>query len=1254
MAVPLASAFIRLEPDENLSGFQKSGDKAGQTAGKSYADGFTRDASGRLRQANGRFATDAQKRMIEGGGASGRGFGNAFSKEGGGVISRGFGKLKSELGPLLVPAGIGAAVLAIGKIGTQYEDNLNILKSVTKATGDQMAQVSEKARQLGSDVTLPGVSAAGAAEAMTELAKAGFSVQQAMDAAKGTLQLARVANMSEAEASEIAANAVNAFGLEAKDTTFVVDELASAANTSSLEVKEASDSFKMAAAVFSAFQGKAVGSKESITELNTAIAILGNNGIKGSDAGTSLKQMLLQLTGPSHRAKNSMEAIALAAGGAEGSLKNLYITVGSGKNKVQQDTGLTLMQAALTGTQKQSDLALEELSKLNPALADVGDIAYDASGKMRPLRDIIDLTTRGLKGETEENRNAALTQIFGADATRSIIALMKGGLPVYDKQRAAILQQGSAADFAAAKNAGLKGAIDNVRSQLENAAIGIYNVVKGPLTTGLNDFAKVLAATFSWIGENLGTLRDWAVAIGAVTIALRVNSAMIAIQAGGSLVNYIKSIRLVTATTRLWAAGQALLNVTLLLNPIGLVIIAITAFVAGFILAYRHVGWFRKAVDAAWAGIKVAIKVTVDWITGTVWPSLKRAWDAIAAGALWLWRNALLPAWNGIKIAVSTVIAAVTAVMGGLVAAWRGVAAAAIWLWQTILAPVFGAMRKFFEIWWLVIEVIFVGLYRILQFTVGGAIKIFAALWQAVWTQVKAVFQLWWNGIKVIFGLFVTYIGGPFVAGLRGLQTAFSVVFNAIRTKLQEWYSTYVKPVFQQVQAAWKVLAGALTQVWTGTVKPMLQKFMDFIRKDVPGAFDVGVKAIGKAWDVVKETAKKPVAFVVNQVINPFIGGLNKAAALVGVKDRVEPIKGFADGGRIPGFANGGRIAGMPAATDNRQAMVSGLGPVKLMGGEFVVNAKDTRKALPLLKWINGGMKRGAGRIASMVGRPVTGMPGDGSEGWAFKGGGLVGWASDVWGAITDPVGAIKKPFEQILGQIPGVGMIKDFLIGSAKRLLNGAIAWITGGTGGGKVGAAQQFVRSQEGKPYVWASAGPGGYDCSGIVSAAYNVLKGKNPYAHTFSTGGLPGPWFDTGKKIGALVAGWSHPGQSPAGSVGHMAGQIGGLPFESTGSIGVRVGGSARKVGQFANVGVARAGGGLVEFPVKLYDNGGAWPSGTLGMNMSGRTEYVSTRAGGDDGTTVVEIHIHAGVIGSQTELDGWLEKGIKRLKNQRKLP
>lgn len=1256
MSVALASAFVRLRPEVNKSEWTKSGQESGSNfadgytrgadgklrdsqgkfvkdsgaaggkAGAEFGDGFYRDASGRLRAANGRFATDAEKAAIDGGTRSGKGFAGGFTKGTGRLADLVKSNLKLAAG-VFVPLGLGAAVAQIGKIGIAYEDNLNIFKVVTKATGAQMDAVAEKARQLGADVTLPGVSAAGAASAMTELAKAGFTVSQAMDAAKGTLQLARIANINEGDAATIAANAVNAFGIQAKDTGFVVDELAASANSSSVEISDVSQAFQQAASVFSGFQGPAVGSKEAITELNTAIAILGNNGIKGSDAGTSLRQMLLQLTGPTAQAKDLMKDLALKAQGATITLDE------------QNDV--------LKGSKKQRDAAIDSILKHNASLKNSGDIAFDAAGKMRPLSQIIDLVSKGTKGMSDEERDFIVTQIFGADASRSVIALLKGGLPVYEAQRKAVLQSGAAADVATAKNKGLGGALDNVKSQFENAAISVYNQVKGPLTAGLNALAGALPGVFSaiggvfdFLGKHAGTLKVLAGTLATVTAAF---------------VLYKGTLLVVAATEKIVAAAQAvfafvqlasqvrnvsgafaLLNLVMDANPIGVVVVAIGALVAGLIYAYKNSETFRNIVNAVWAAIKTAIGATVSWITGTAVPFIVKAWGAIESAALFLWHNVIEPVWHGIQAVIGVAVTIVKGYIAALKFEFGIISSVALFLWHNIFQPVFAGIAKAAQIWWLAVQIAFKIITNVITSVV---LPIVALLWTRfvqAFNIVKAAAQLWWQGV--------------------------TTAFNLVKAGVVFLVNKIIIPYFNLIKSFWTGVGRLILSVYNATIGPIISKFITAIRDQLPAAFRKGVDLITKLWGAVKEAARVPVAFVVNHVINPFIGGLNNAAKAVGVKGRVAPIAGFAGGGQYG--TDGGKISGAGGIKDNRlaPAAIPGVGAVKLQGGEFIVNRQDTSKALPILRWINAGMKGGAQRIASFIGRPLTNYPGDGSEGWAFKGGGLVGWVKDVWGALSDPIGTIKKPFQAALSNIPGGGTIKDFLVGAGKKVLDQMVGWLTGfgNQGGipltGRLGAASSFLRAQNGKPYVWASAGPGGYDCSGIVSAVYNILAGHSPYQHTFSTESLPGPYFRQGQRTGPLIAGWSHPGQSPASaSVGHMAGQLAGLPFESSGSRGVHLGGSARSVSQFANIGAAKfAQGGLFDRPVQLFDNGGPWRSGTLGANMSGHTEWVDRRGNGG-GEVHEHYHFHnEGVIGSQDELDRWLAKSVTRLKRQKKLP
>jgi hypothetical protein len=193
--------------------------------------------------------------------------------------------------------------------------------------------------------------------------------------------------------------------------------------------------------------------------------------------------------------------------------------------------------------------------------------------------------------------------------------------------------------------------------------------------------------------------------------------------------------------------------------------------------------------------------------------------------------------------------------------------------------------------------------------------------------------------------------------------------------------------------------------------------------------------------------------------------------------------------------------------------------------------------------------------------------------------------------------------------------------------------------------GPGAAFVRAQNGKPYIWADAGPRGYDCSGIVSAVYNVLHGRNPYSHTFSTASLPGRWFPKPGIGGPLTAAWSNPGEYPASSTtGHMMGLVGGLTFESSGSRGVHIGASTRRLTDFAHRAHYSQGG---QVPYASYDAGGYLPPGvSLAYNGTGRPEPVG---GGD--TFVFNF---SGPVASQRAMDDMVVGAVKRAQQSRRLP
>lgn len=342
---------------------------------------------------------------------------------------------------------VGVATAAIKAAG-DFEQSMNLLAQNSGAGEQAMASLKAQALDLGAKTSF---SAGEAAAAMLELSKSGFDASQIMSAVPGVLDLAAAGNLDLAKAAEIASNAVNTFQLPASKSADIANLLANAANASSIEVGDAADAFKMAGAVFSAFQGSVVGPEQAVTDLTTAIALLGNMGIKGSDAGTSLKQALLQLTGPSGVAKNAMQALYAVAQGAVTTEDELSKAIG--------------------GTKKQRQEALAAIQANNEGLQLEGDIAYDASGKMRPLREIIDLVAKATKNMSDEQRNQALTTIFGADATRSIIALLQSGEQGWDDMAAAVTKAGGAQDLANARMKGIAGAVEYFKGSVDSFLI---------------------------------------------------------------------------------------------------------------------------------------------------------------------------------------------------------------------------------------------------------------------------------------------------------------------------------------------------------------------------------------------------------------------------------------------------------------------------------------------------------------------------------------------------------------------------------------------------------------------------------------------------------------------------------------------------------------------------------------------------------------------------------------------------------------
>jgi TP901 family phage tail tape measure protein len=206
------------------------------------------------------------------------------------------GATLAATGPFLAGAvAVGAFGAAVNQFA-QFEEQLNVFQASANASANEMTRVAEVAKQLGQDIRLPGVSAGDAAEAMTEFSKAGLSVNDSIAATPGALQLATAAQLGYAEATNLTASALNAFGLSGDQAVHVADVLANASNEAQGGIAETALALRQAASA-----AAVVG----VTFEDTAalLTILAKSGLTGSDAGTALRTAFLRLVNPSKEAQ---------------------------------------------------------------------------------------------------------------------------------------------------------------------------------------------------------------------------------------------------------------------------------------------------------------------------------------------------------------------------------------------------------------------------------------------------------------------------------------------------------------------------------------------------------------------------------------------------------------------------------------------------------------------------------------------------------------------------------------------------------------------------------------------------------------------------------------------------------------------------------------------------------------------------------------------------------------------------------------
>ena len=361
-----------------------------------------------IAQALGTVDTEASKAGKNVGKNLFAGAGADAAKAGRDVGDRFSGAVKGALAAAGIAATAATVVAGIRQVfdaGLGFEKTANNFAALTRATTSEMEAMRAKARELGNDVAITGASASDALTAMTELAKGGFSIQQSMDGARGTLQLASAAQIDAASAATIQANALLAFGKSAEYASTAADVLANAANASSADIPDVASALQQAGAVANSFG-------VSMEDTVATIGLLANAGIKGSDAGTLLKSALLALTDQSNPAQGAIQELGLTVYDANGQFAGMEKLFGELQAASRSMT--PEMYQAATTTLFGSDAA-----RLAGVAMQQGAGGYDAMRvaveRQGAAAEVAAAQTQGLPGVVERLSNtaeAAKLQLF--------------------------------------------------------------------------------------------------------------------------------------------------------------------------------------------------------------------------------------------------------------------------------------------------------------------------------------------------------------------------------------------------------------------------------------------------------------------------------------------------------------------------------------------------------------------------------------------------------------------------------------------------------------------------------------------------------------------------------------------------------------------------------------------------------------------------------------------------------------------------
>jgi TP901 family phage tail tape measure protein len=506
--------------------------------------------------------------------------------------------------------GIGAAALGMGavsvKLAGDFQTKMTALSTGAGETQANLGMVSKGLLKMSGEV---GTSSLALADGMYNVESAGFHGAAGLTVLKTAAQGAKVGSADMAVVADALTSALNAYHLPASKAADVTNTLVATVAAGKMKMGDLASSLGQVLPIASSAHVK-------LGEVGAAIASMTSKGTDAATASTRLSSLMSAMLAPTGAATKAFKDMGLGAGDVSNKLThqglNAALTLITDTIGKKFKPGSAEYLAALTSMVGGQD-------QLKAALNLTGENAATFTGNIKSIGAAVSSSGGKVKGFSEVQKDWNF-QLDSAKATAESLGISLGTALIPK------LQSGMKA---------LQGMVDWTK-QHGTATKVLAGIIAGVLTAAIT--AYIVQQT--------------------IAMALMVSSSAAAVAHGVAAVAS-------AVATGIWAAAEWVLNLALLANPLTWIVLAIIAVIAVIVLIATKTTWFQTAWKYSWNAIKAAVGAVVHWFTGTIWPSLQKAYQQMMTGIHAVW-NAMKSAWNGIKSAVSAAVGFVNGMFAAL------------------------------------------------------------------------------------------------------------------------------------------------------------------------------------------------------------------------------------------------------------------------------------------------------------------------------------------------------------------------------------------------------------------------------------------------------------------------------------------------------------------------------------------------------------------------------------------------------------